>query len=65
MPLAYIKPANQAAAPNPFNTAHRMAEILDAVYDGLRHWIAGQLISMVVVGALFGIALSLIGVPAR
>ncbi|MBV9783322.1 MAG: AI-2E family transporter [Acidisphaera sp.] len=40
----------------------RMAEILEAVYDALRHWLIGQLISMLVVGVLFGVALSLIGV---
>lgn len=42
----------------------RAAEVLDALYDGLRHWLVGQFISMLVVGAAFGIALSIIGVPS-
>lgn len=42
----------------------RAAEVLEALYDGLRHWLVGQFISMLVVGAAFGIALSIIGVPS-
>lgn len=42
----------------------RMTEIMDALYDALRHWLLGQLVSMIVVGVLFGVALSLIGVPS-
>ena len=42
----------------------RAAQVLAAVYDGLRHWLVGQFISMAVVGAAFGIALSIIGVPS-
>jgi len=42
----------------------RMAEVLEALYDALRHWLIGQLVSMLVVGVLFGVALGLIGVPS-
>ncbi len=42
----------------------RGAEVLGAIYDGLRQWVTGQLISMLVVGLAFGIALSIIGVPS-
>jgi predicted PurR-regulated permease PerM len=41
----------------------RAAEVLGKIYDGLRHWLIGQFISMAVVGAAFGIALTMIGVP--
>ena len=40
----------------------RMAAILNELYDGLRHWVLGQLVSMVVVGTMFGVALAIIGV---
>ena len=42
----------------------RAAEIMAALYEGLRHWLMGQFVSMAVVGAAFGIALSIIGVPS-
>ena len=42
----------------------RAAEVLAAIYDGLRHWLFGQFGAMVIVGLAFGIALSIIGVPA-
>jgi predicted PurR-regulated permease PerM len=42
----------------------RGAEVLDGLYDALRHWLAGQLVSMVVVGVLFAAALTMIGVPS-
>ncbi len=41
----------------------RAAEILGKIYDGLRHWLIGQFISMLAVGLAFGVALSIIGVP--
>jgi predicted PurR-regulated permease PerM len=37
----------------------RAAEVLAAIYDGLRHWLFGQFGAMVIVGLAFGIALSI------
>ncbi len=42
----------------------RGAEVLDGLYDALRHWLVGQGVSMVVVGVLFAGALTMIGVPS-
>ena len=42
----------------------RMTVILGEVYDGLRHWVLGQLVTMAVVGTIFGVALAIIGVPS-
>ena len=42
----------------------RGAKVMGALYEGLGHWLIGQFISMAVVGAAFGIALSIIGVPS-
>lgn len=42
----------------------RAREVLDALYHALRQWLLGQLVSMIAVGVLFAIALSLIGVPS-
>ena len=46
--------------PRPYRA--RMASILAELYDALRNWMLGQLVSMAVVGVMFGVALMLIGV---
>lgn len=41
----------------------RAREVLDALGDGMWHWLQGQLIDMVVVAVLTGLGLWLLGVP--
>jgi len=48
----------------PWENRRRGAEVLDALYEALRHWLQGQLVSMLIVGVLFAVALSIIGVPS-
>lgn len=48
--------------PKPYRA--RMAAILAELYDTLRHWALGQLVSMLVVGTMFGVTLALIGVQS-
>lgn len=42
----------------------RAAAAMDAAGDALRHWLAGQLISMVLIGTVSGLGLWLIGTPS-
>ncbi len=41
----------------------RTNEVMDAMVDGLRSWLLGQLISMCLIGVLTGVGLALFGVP--
>ena len=47
----------------PFERRERVREILDAVYDTLRWWLIGKVASMLFIGVLTWIGLSIIGVP--
>lgn len=42
----------------------RVAEIIDGIGEGLRLWLLGQLIQMVLIGALVTVAVWIIGVPS-
>ena len=64
--FAVLQPAplvNGFVALFPASRRVRVREILDKMYKAIQRWILGQLVSMVVIGALFTIALFLIGVP--
>lgn len=41
----------------------RAREVIDAIVDGLRNWLLGQLISMVVIGVVVSLGLGLLGTP--
>jgi predicted PurR-regulated permease PerM len=60
MPQLYI---NGAIALVPAAHRSRAHEIISSTGQALRSWLLGQLISMIVVGAIAGAGLSLLGVP--
>ncbi len=47
----------------PAGRRQRVREILGEVYQGVQRWFLGQLTSMAVIGLLFTVGLSLIGIP--
>ncbi len=47
----------------PISKRNRATEIMEAVGTTLRHWVWGQIISMIVIGTLVGIGLRLLGIP--
>lgn len=47
----------------PAGRRERVREILDEMYQNVQRWFLGQLASMAIIGLLFTIALSLIGIP--
>jgi predicted PurR-regulated permease PerM len=47
----------------PAGQRQRVREILHEVYDALQRWFLGQLTSMIIIGVLSTVALSLIGIP--
>jgi predicted PurR-regulated permease PerM len=47
----------------PAGQRQRVREILREVYDALQRWFLGQLTSMIIIGVLSTVALSLIGIP--
>jgi len=64
--FAVLQPAplvNGFVALFPASRRVRVREILDKMYKAIQRWILGQLVSMVVIGVLFTIALFLVGVP--
>jgi predicted PurR-regulated permease PerM len=48
----------------PEDWREKVAEALDRLEDGLRLWLVGQLIQMVIIGCLSGLAVWLIGLPS-
>lgn len=47
----------------PIPRRQRAREVIDKVGDNLGHWLLGQLVSMLVVGTLIAIGLSVLGIP--
>jgi predicted PurR-regulated permease PerM len=48
----------------PPSTHARVGEIVDGIGEGLRLWLLGQLIQMILIGAMVTIAVGIIGVPS-
>ncbi|HEX2098335.1 MAG TPA: AI-2E family transporter [Rubrobacteraceae bacterium] len=64
--FAVVRPAplvNGFVALFPAGQRERVREILEKMYEAGQKWVLGQLTAMVIIGVLFTIALSLIGVP--
>jgi predicted PurR-regulated permease PerM len=64
--FAVVRPAplvNGFVAFFPAGRRERVREILEKMYEAVQKWVLGQLTAMVIIGVLFTIALSLIGVP--
>jgi predicted PurR-regulated permease PerM len=64
--FAVVQPAplvNGFVAFFPAGQRERVREILEKMYEAGQKWVLGQLTAMVIIGVLFTIALSLIGVP--
>ncbi len=48
----------------PEDRREKVAEVIDHLEDGLRLWLLGQLIQMVIIGCLSGLAVWLVGLPS-